>query len=259
MRLRIFPKKKLRMILLVCVSSVYLLVGMVTAKGTEASSVLIRESIQQEHKNELIQKLRIISGLPDLVFSKSGLLQRGPSQAHTGSAEARKLIDQAITGPRLIILEDASSRPDVVFCQVHEATPKFDLAISTRVFVVLVDFTDFQNVMGDKRALAAFDVGWAVLHELDHIIADSHDPHSSLTSGECESHINNMRKEMDLPIRMDYFFSSLPVNPDPRLVSRFVRLRFEQREASKKVKRYWIIWDAAIVGGLPSDRLVSSR
>ena len=127
------------------------------------------------------------------------------------------------------------------------------------MFVVLIDFTDFQNVMGDKRALAAFDVGWAFLHELDHIIADSGDPIATLISGECETHINNMLKEMDLPIRVDYFFSPLPVHPDSRFVSRFVRLRFEQREASKKVRRYWVIWDAALVGGLPADRLVSSR
>ena len=259
MRLRIFPKRNLRKHLLAGLSSFYLLVGMVTANGSEVSGVLIRESIQQEHRNELVEKLRTISGLPDLLFNKSGLLERGPNQGHKGSAEARKLIEQSLSGPRLIILEDSSSRSDVAFCQVHETLPKFDRAIPNRVFVILIDFTDFQNVMGDKRALAAFDVGWAFLHELDHIIADSHDPHATLTSGECETHINNMRKELDLPIRMDYFFSSLPVNPDPRLVSRFVRLRFEQREPSRKTKRYWVIWDAAIVGGLPSDRLVSSR
>ena len=46
---------------------------------------------------------------------------------------------------------------------------------------------------------------------------------------------------------------------DGTLISRFVRLGFEQHDsASAKRKRYWLIWDAAVVGGLtPDERLTA--
>ncbi len=75
------------------------------------------------------------------------------------------------------------------------------------VHVVQIDFTDFRQVPGDKEALAAFDVGWAVLHEIDHVISDSADPITQDVAGDCEGHINQMRRELGLPVRSNYFFA----------------------------------------------------
>ena len=121
----------------------------------------------------------------------------------------------------------------------------------------LIDFDDFRQVSGDRQARAAFDVGWAVLHEIDHVVADSEDPQTDVP-GDCESHINRMRRELGLPVRNSYFFSFLPVKNDANLVSRFVRLGFDYvNNSSSKRKRYWLIWDAAVVGGLTSDERVA--
>ena len=126
----------------------------------------------------------------------------------------------------------------------------------SEVNIVLIDFDDFRQVSGDKQARAAFDVGWAVLHEIDHVVSDSRDPDHDTSLGDCETHINQMRRELGLPTRNSYFFSFLPVKNDANLVSRFVRLRFDHvNNSSTKRKRYWLIWDAAIVGGLNPDCL----
>ena len=68
--------------------------------------------------------------------------------------------------------------------------------------------------------------------------------------GECESHINAMRSELGVPLRANYFFTSSALNTDPNFSTRFVRLPFEQRDASsKRIKRYWLTWDSSVVGG----------
>src|SRR4030095_14238227 len=119
------------------------------------------------------------------------------------------------------------------------------------VFVVLIDFEDFKHVSGDARARAAFDVGWGLLHELDHVVAESEDAENLLGTGECEEHINEMRRELGLPIRSSYFFSSLPARTDPNFITRLVRLAFVETDAfHNKPKKYWLIWDAALVGGV---------
>jgi hypothetical protein len=112
---------------------------------------------------------------------------------------------------------------------------------------------DFRQVIGDKQPRAAFDVGWAVLHEMDHVVENSEDPEDDVP-GDCEGHINRMRRELGLPVRNSYFFSFLPIRNDGNLISRFVRLGFEQDNGpATKRKRYWLVWDAAVVGGLTSD------
>jgi hypothetical protein len=119
------------------------------------------------------------------------------------------------------------------------------------VHVVQIDFTDFRQVIDDKQALAAFDVGWAVLHEIDHVISNSDDPLNEAIAGDCEGHINEMRRELGLPVRNNYFYDFLPIKNDSNLISRFVRLGFDQEGGpTEKKRRYWLIWDAAIVGGL---------
>ena len=92
-----------------------------------------------------------------------------------------------------------------------------------------------------------------MLHEIDHVVEDSADPKDDVP-GDCEAHINGMRRELGLPVRNSYFFSFLPVKNQGNLISRFVRLGFEHDNGStSKKKRYWLVWDAALVGGLASD------
>lgn len=218
-------------------------------------NVVVRQNVSQSNRQELARRLRVITGWTDLHFDGDGAMRIGRAGSRAGSQVARDLLNKAFAGKRVILFEDASSRKDVVFCRV--VLGSMDQVTSAEVYVVLIDFADFRQVTGDKQALAAFDVGWAVLHEIDHVVEDSQDPQEDVV-GDCEGHINRMRRELGLPVRNSYFFSFLPVKNEGTVISRFVRLGFEQHDVrTTKRKRYWLIWDAAVVGGLTSDERVA--
>jgi hypothetical protein len=177
-----------------------------------------------------------------------------------GSQTARELLAAAFTGRDMIVLEDASNRQDVVFCRVIEGRWKNDAEQKPPVHVLLIDFADFSHIMGDEAALASFNVGWGVLHEIEHVVHDSIDPAREGEAGECETLVNQMRRECGLAERSDYYFTYLPGTINSDFKTRFVRLAFELRKPeSKNKKRYWLIWDAALVGGLEEHRFLATR
>lgn len=221
----------------------------VSALSTYASSaVVIRPEVSRSHREELIKRLRIITGWNNLSFDDNGSLRLGDTQTSGGSESARLLLKAAIAGPNVIVLEDASSRTDVAFCRVVRARWVRNESNKPPAFVVLIDFTDFQQLSGDAEARAAFDVGWGLLHELDHVVKDSEDARDVKAVGECEDHINRMRLEVGLPVRVDYFFTRAYLKADANFNARYVRLSFE-----RETKRYWLVWDATTVGGLHGD------
>ena len=217
------------------------------------SRVLLRPDVTRRHREELTARLRVITGLTNLRFESDGSLRIDSTQT-VGSKTARELLAQAVAGANVIILEDASSRADVAFCRVVPG--RWVRGESTRLpaYVVLIDFSDFHQLSGDAEARAAFDVGWGLLHELDHVVSNSEDARNNRELGECEDHINQMRRELGLPIRADYFFSRAYVNADANFNARYVRLSFERRDqVSLQTKRYWLVWDATTVGGLIAE------
>jgi hypothetical protein len=215
------------------------------------SRVILRPDVSRSHREELAASLRAITGLTDLEFDSDGSLRFDGDVATRGSESARALLSQALKGPNVIIIEDASSRSDVGFARVVRGRWQRDDSTNPPAFVVLIDFTDFRRLSGDAEARAAFDVGWGLLHEMDHVVRDSEDAQDQATIGECEDHINRMRLEVGLPIRVDYFFSRAYLKADANFSARYVRLSFERRdETSLQTKRYWLVWDAATVGGL---------
>ena len=233
-----------------CKLVIVLIVSSIPAFASTTDRMVIRDNISPAHREELAQRLRLITGWTDLTFNEDGAFRTG-GHLTGGSQSARDLLDNAFSGSRTIEFEDASGRKDVVFCRVILAKPETDSLDQHEVHLVQIDFSDFQQVTGDKRAHAAFNVGWAVLHEIEHVVSDSSDPQQDSDAGDCESRINKMRRELGLPVRSSYFYSFLPLRNDSNLVSRFVRLGFdEERGPASKRRRYWLIWDAAVVGGL---------
>ncbi|HEX5891082.1 MAG TPA: hypothetical protein VFY61_20385 [Pyrinomonadaceae bacterium] len=227
-----------------------LIVSSIPVFASTTDRMVIRDNISPAQREELAQRLRLITGWTSLEFNEDGALRTG-SHLTGGSQSARDLMNKAFSGSRTILFEDASGRKDVVFCRVILAKPETDSSDKGEVHLVQIDFSDFQQVTGDKQARAAFNVGWAVLHEIDHVVSDSSDPQQDSAAGDCEDHINKMRRELGLPVRSSYFFSYLPIKNDSNLVSKFVRLGFDEESGpASKRRRYWLIWDAAIVGGL---------
>ena len=230
-------------------------------QGTEIQGrILIRDDVSLNNQTELLKKLRAITGWTDLKFDNNGVLRWGKEFSKIGSKSARDLLIKAAEGDALIVLEDASARSDVAFCRVVPGRWAHRDLPDVRAFVMLIDFADFHEVTGDAEARAAFDVGWGFLHELHHVVNDSADARNMGEAGACENEINKMRSELGLPLRITYFFSPLPAKVNPEFTTRLVRLAFEKRDSRvNRTHRYWLIWDAATVGGLQQSETASLR
>ena len=228
------------------------------ASEKHRGQILCREEVPVARRDELARKLQIITGWRDLNFDQHGRLLVGSDTADNGSISARSLIAKTLSGDKVLILEDASNRADVVFARVVPGRWKNNAGENPPAFVVMIDFADFDRLMGDRPALQAFNVGWGVLHEIDHVANDSVDSEVLGHIGECESHINKMRRECHLPERLDYLFTLFPNIDQSDFRTRFVRLAFDQDDPSaKKHRRFWVIWDAAQVGGLDSSKQIA--
>jgi hypothetical protein len=230
--------------LLIC-----LLAAAVSVFGS--GNVVIRENVSAAKREELASKLRAITGLSRLGFDKFGLLQLGTDHDNRGSQSARDLLGRAVEGNKVIVVEDASSRADVAFCRVVPGRWLSGNGNKLPAYVVLIDFSDFRQIIGDDEARAAFDVGWGFLHELDHVVAESSDSNEQGHIGECETHINMMRREIGLPQRVNYFFTESSLRADPNFGTKLVRLAFEQYDSGRsRLRHYWLTWDSRVVGGL---------
>jgi hypothetical protein len=223
------------------------------------NKILLRESFAPSHRTELTEQLRSITGCSDFRLDANGDLCTHSNRADAGSKLARTLLIRAATGKDIIVLEDTSSSIDVVFCRVIPGRWIHESEGSPSAYLIQIDFSDFHQLLGDAPARQAFNVGWGVLHELDHIVNDSADAAGLGDAGHCEDNINAMRRELNLPERLEYFFTFFPANNDVNFKSRLVRLSFERRIGPNgKSKRYWLIWDAAVVGGAPSRKELAS-
>lgn len=218
-----------------------------------AGAVICRTELDRNRREELAAKLRKISGWPDLNFDSEGILRQDSRDFIGGSKSARELLTKVMLGTNAVVLEDVGRNSDVVFMRV--VSGQWKTANGPPAFLVQIDFADFDYVFGDERALEAFDVGWALLHELDHIANNSQDANAFGETGECESRINQMRVECNLPRRIDYFYTFSPLTRNTTYAARLVRLAFEERgPASRNKRRLWIVWDAKLVGGSNSQR-----
>jgi len=216
-------------------------------------SVICRSDFAVERREELAGKLRKITGWSDLKFDDSGYLRPGTDSVG-GSKRARDLITQVVTGNAAVVIEDASKREDVAFCRVLPAKWNCEVKNARPAFLVEIDFADFENVMGDPQALRAFDVGWGLLHEFDHVVNNSLDATCLGEPGECEAHINEMRVECGLPQRAEYFHTYSPLTVHSAFISRLVQLSFEQDQGQAKKKRYLLVWDVSLIGGISEDK-----
>ena len=232
--------------------------------NTDAEAVrgrlLIRDDVPVSHRTELVNRLRVITGWRDLRFDNNGMLSWNRDAVDGGSQSARALITSLVSADAMIVIQDASSRSDVAFCRVVPGRLIRDELPSLRAFVVLIDFADFHQVTGDRQARDAFDVGWGLLHEVNHVVNDSDDARRPDQIGDCEDEINHMRSELDLPIRTTYFYSPMPIKNSHDFPNRLVRLAFEKRDSvANRTRRYWLIWDATTVGGLEQGQTAFLR
>src|SRR5215813_1058450 len=115
------------------------------------SRVVLRPEVSRSHREELVASLRAITGLTNLKFDATGALRLDGVVDTRGSESARALLSQALKGPNVIIIEDASSRSDVGFARVVRGRWLRGDSTKPPAFVVLIDFTDFRRVSGDAE------------------------------------------------------------------------------------------------------------
>ena len=125
-------------------------------------TIICREEVPAASRDLLAQRLRLITGWPSLKFDDQGSLRAGEATAVDGSITARNLLSKALSGNTILILEDASNRSDVAFSRVVPGRWQNDAFEKLPVFVVLIDFADFDHLMGDRLAREAFNAGWGV-------------------------------------------------------------------------------------------------
>ncbi len=228
---------------------------------SKPSNIVFRSETSLKNREHLTEKLRTITGWNNLKFDTDGFLQLSENgKFSNGSATARAFLTRALADKHLMVIEDVSNRKDVIFCQVVQGRWTKGANDKPPVYVIQIDFADFEQVIGDKKVLASFNEGWGFLHEVSHVVNNSVDTTHTDEIGECETFINTMRRECGLAERAEYFHTLSPLTIANPFSTKLVRLGFDlTQENSGKKKRYWLVWDANIVGGLENTGNVASR
>jgi hypothetical protein len=226
-----------------------------THQLNEKQLQMVRESLQQK------------SGFVELGFDQEGTMTLGNRENIAGgSVTARALLEKAVDSANLYELESHESSPEIAFARIVESEDRQTDATSvqTTIHQVQLDFADFNRLSGAPEAKAALDIGLALLHEFLKL----QDPSGGTDQiGKCDAHVNQMRRELQLPERLYY-------NPDITLVElngrRIVsaRLVFVERAAANAQpnKQYSLSWftsqvspNAQNIAGLQQGLLAARR
>lgn len=218
----------------------------------------VRNSSGPQRLNEsqlqtLQESLRQKTGFVELEFDQQGALALGNRQNIAGgSATARTLLQATVDSANLYELESYESSPEMAFARIVESEYRLIGKTGQRMMIhqVQLDFTDFGHLSGAREAKASFDIGIALLHELAHGVLNLQDrPGDTDQIGECDAHVNQMRRELRLPERLYYHpgISVTRISGAKGIVH--ARLVFVERAAAnaKPSAQYSLSWLASQV------------
>jgi hypothetical protein len=217
--------------------------------------------LNAKQQTAVLKGLREKTGLVELDFDEDGFLRAGdPTRLSGGSATARALLLAALDSEQAFDLESHDRSSIVAFARIGAPISYQSRLTGASIDVIPVefDFADFDRLRGDRQAIAAFDLGIVMLHELAHGVLRLHDAQTETdVLGECEAHINQIRRELGLPERQHYF-ARLTDRPGAtggasikQAELQFTRLVSEQG----RVRRagFILTWEAAQVGQILSE------
>ncbi|HZS05130.1 MAG TPA: hypothetical protein VFD58_09875 [Blastocatellia bacterium] len=239
------------------------------AAGAPASSAQryragLRNSIdghplKAQEQKAILESLRNKTGFMELHFDEAGFLVPGDqSRIAGGSKAARELLLAAIEGRKSLMLQSYDHSSEIAFARL--GTSVVYISYQTRVKIetqpIEIDFADFKHLRGEKEVLAAFDLGFVLLHELCHAALELHDPEpGAKTAGDCEEYVNRIRREMGLPERQNYVASTRQVITTPtRGADKMAELVFAQVQQEEKdgtrgrQKTFYLTWEIHPVG-----------
>lgn len=183
--------------------------------------------VPRDHEERLVESLRRITGLAALRFEPDGALSLGDaSLGDSGALTARLIVEAALASGMAFLIEDHSGSELLHFAQLDPGTELNDWAGPARPLLLWrlwLDFKDLSGFDASPAVRAAFDPGFAVLHELLHGLG-FRDPEDGGQVGPLEGVLNRARAELGLPVRDRYAAETLPVGQT--LLS--VRLRFRR-------------------------------
>lgn len=214
-----------------------------------------RYQLNQFQLSSVLASLREKTGLTSLRFDEAGfLVVDDRTRFNGGSVAARTLLFSALDGDKVIKLENYSYNQRVFFASIGHQESFINLRSGRRIesYSLRLDFFDFRQLRGDREALAAFDTGIVVMHELGHVVWALKDTREAQDSpGNCIGYTNRIRMELNYPLRQTYM-------PDIRKKLNFeegfvVELKFNMRkDISGRVKNYsyYIYWNSHRIGVL---------
>src|SRR5262245_3226095 len=164
-------------------------------------------SLSEKRLQTALESLRHKTGFLDMRFDESGFLTLGDrSRSAGGSGVARELLISVVDGDKAFELEAYDSSPSLAFARLGAATIYWNTGTGARIesLPIQLDFSDFAELRGEREVLMAFDIGFAILHELAHGALGLKDEIARRRLGDCDEHINLMRRELRLPERRHY-------------------------------------------------------
>lgn len=203
----------------------------------------------------VLTSLRDKTGLLEMRFDENGFLTLGDQTKFSGgSAIARGLLDAAAAMAHAVELESHMYSSKVAFARLAEPISYRHYTSGAKIdaFPLEIDFSDFSKLRGDHRALAAFDLGFVILHELGHAALGLRDAASDPQGlGECEALINRIRRELNLPERQTYIAQTYTTPTPTRVSTRFAELVFAraiEKQGQTRIEKFNLRWEASIVG-----------
>lgn len=213
--------------------------------------------LSERQLRKVLDSLRHKTGFLEMRFDESGFLRLGDRARFVGgSATARELLIAAVDGPLTIELEAHDNSPQIAFARLTAATVYTSLLTKTRIEArqAQLDFADFAELRGEREAVAAFDLGFAILHELVHGALGLEDAVGETAKlGPCDEVVNLIRRELSLPERQDYSARTHSVMRSSAGATKLAELVFVRKRADSgraRNERFYLRWDARRVASI---------
>ncbi len=233
--------------------------------GLRNSSGSRRLSASQLRK--VLDSLRHKTGFLEMRFGESEFLTLGDRTRFVGgSATARELLIAAVDGRVAMELAAHDNSSHIAFAIITAGTIYTNFQTGTRIEArqVQLDFSDFAELRGEQEALEAFDLGFAVLHELAHGVLGLRDAVGEMNGlGACDEVINRMRRELNLPERQGYSARTQTVLSGSAGATSRAELVFARERARSSragTKWFYLRWEAErVASGAPSKQATLVR
>jgi hypothetical protein len=205
--------------------------------------------LSEKQLQTALESLRHKTGFLDMRFDGAGYLTLGDrNRVAGGSGAARELLISAVDGDKIFELEAHDSSPIVAFARLTTTTIYIGPAARIVGLAIQLDFSDFDMLRGEREALMAFDIGFAILHELAHGVLGLKDDIARKRLGECDERINLIRRDLGLPERR-YYLPTIslilpPLVEDAELIFALV----SRKDGREKTKVFYLRWDSKSVG-----------